>query len=142
MSPDARVLWEAAAPALVARGFPLEHGETAEALAALCLCVAMDHRIRVRLAAALPGERRRIQSLRDSTQRMARSCAWALGLLPIERIEHVPRDAAGADVELGEFFSGVDHAALVAAVQAAMSDAAAWRDALEKTAGADAEDER
>ena len=65
-SPDARELWTVAAPAFAARGLSLEHGETVEALEALCVCVAMDHRIRARLAAAEPAARPRIQALRDS----------------------------------------------------------------------------
>ena len=132
MSADARVLWIVAAPALAARGLSLEQGEIADAVSALCVCVALDHRIRARLTAAEPAERPRIQALRDSTQRMARSCAWAIGLVPIERVPLVPRDAAGSDVELARWFPGLDRAALAAAVQAALSDAAAFRDALLK----------
>jgi hypothetical protein len=125
MAPDVAVLWDVAAPALAARGLPLDHPPTAEALAALCLGLAMDCRLQARWVMASPADRAAIERLRPSLQKMARSCAWALGLLPIERISHVPRDARGQDVELWEWFAGLDRPALEAAVQAALPASAA-----------------
>jgi hypothetical protein len=129
MSPDVKVLFETIAPRLAARGLLLV-GEPAATLRALCFAVAQDARLRARAATAPPEDRAALARLRPRLQDMARMAAWALGLLPIARVKSVPRDAEGRDAELWRWFEPVDRAALDAAVQAALAEATAWRDAL------------
>jgi hypothetical protein len=114
MAADVRVVWEVLAPALERRGIRLT-GKRADAVAALAFGLAMDERLRQKHALVPVSDRAVVERLRARMQEGARASAWVLGLLPIERVKTVPRDADGRDVELWEF-APLDRSVLAATV--------------------------
>lgn len=96
-------------PMLIAKGLPLDD------LGPLAFGLAMDARIQVRLATATPEQHEALEEMRVVQQRTTRACLYALGKLPAERVEVVPRDVQGRDMELAELFPLPTEALLAAA---------------------------
>lgn len=102
MDPDARRIWNLNAAPAAAHGVLTE--ATATRFEALCFGAAMDARFVARLEEEpAPRERKALRVLRRRMQQLTRSCAWSLGLIPLERVETVPRGPGGADAELQEW---------------------------------------
>jgi hypothetical protein len=86
------------------RGMPVAHGIDDARLGPVAFGLALDARLAHRLHDVEPDARAEQEQLRHAMQRTTRAVLWGLGLLPLARVEIVPRDAAGVDVEVAELF--------------------------------------
>lgn len=122
LSADTQVVWDVLAPALVRHGLRLEDTRTARHAAALAYALAMDVRLQLRRQTGDAEMQAAVDRQRPFTREMARSAAWALGLIDLPRIQTFPLNAAGEDVELWEF-APVNRAELEAAAATVLGEA-------------------
>ena len=98
LASDMAFVLEHLQPMLIARSVPLER------MGNISFGLAMDARIQVRMETATPEQRAALEDARHVLQQTTRAILANLNLLPITRVETVPRDETGRDRELAELF--------------------------------------
>jgi hypothetical protein len=127
LAPDVAYLWRLLEPALAARGLlegepEIQGGSQSrrEIGQALAFAVAMERRAAARLADLKSYDRESAEEIRTRFRGMARAMAFMLGLLPADRVDAAPVDAAGHDPEMAEWFA-VDPDTFAVAVREALA---------------------